>query len=159
MPLYLSGARPSALPETGRKSARPPRWWQTPYGRARLEAELAAMQRFPRFRLSRSSGQLRWSGRLESGLGSGERYLVHILYPDEFPDTAPVAVIGEPTLPPGTPHLLWGNQPCLYRPSHGARDGYDAARTTAATLVAWTALWIHAFETWRATGTWPGRAE
>ena len=129
-------------------------WWQTPYGRWRLAAEVAAMRRFPGFRAYHADEEgLSWRGWLESSLPPGNRYLVEVAYPDGFPDEAPEVAILRPEIAPETPHFLFGRRPCLYRSSG---HGYDAARTTAATIVAWTALWIHAYETWRATGGWPG---
>ena len=165
MQLYVAGAPPAALPEhagTGTSRSKP--WWETPYGRWRLAAEKEAMRRFPGFeladaRLELSGRMLGWRGWLESSLHGGDRYLVRVIYPTGFPDEPPIVFIAEPALPEGVPHLLEGNRPCLYRPMEGPRNGYDPARTTAATLVAWTTLWINAYETWRATGGWPGRAE
>jgi hypothetical protein len=162
MQLYVAGSRPAALPEHGESlTARSKSWWETPYGRWRLTAEKEAMSRFPGFELADallevSGRMLGWRGRLESSLEDGDRYGVRVIYPADFPDQPPVVFITEPALPDGMPHLLDGNRPCLYRPMDGPRNGYDPARTTAATLVAWTVLWINAFETWRATGEWPG---
>jgi len=130
-------------------------WWQTEYGKWRFTAEAEAMRRFPGFRAAVSrDGNLSWTGRLRSGLPPGRRYLVRVEYMSCFPDEPPVVWIVKPELPLEVPHLLSEQRPCLYR--GGLHDSYDPARTTAATLVAWTALWIHAFETWQATGSWPG---
>ena len=152
MPLYISR---TAEPPQG--DAAGAAWWETPYGRWRLAAEAEAMRRFPGFRASLDEDvRLCWGGRLVSALARGKRYLVCVTYPNEFPDRAPEVAIVKPALPSEVPHLLPGNRPCLYRSGDGSQNGYDPASTTAATLVAWTALWIHAFETWRATGEWPG---
>jgi hypothetical protein len=156
MTLYISGTRPSAAPETG-EAEESKRWWETPYGQWRLAIETEAMKRFPGFRLCERLGNLAWLGELRSSLHPRRRYLVTVRYPRWFPDEEPVVAIESPQLSQGSPHLLDGNRPCLYQSSQGSRNGYDPARTTAATLVAWTALWIHAYETWRATGEWPGR--
>jgi len=156
MSLYISGTRPSAAPETG-SAEEGTAWWETPYGRWRLAHEAEAMERFPGFRTCCRGGQLAWVGELHSSLQPANRYLVKVTYPPWFPDEAPGVAIEYPELPSGTPHLLDGKRPCLYNSSQGVRNGYDPARTTAATLVAWTALWIHAFETWCTTGDWPGR--
>ena len=102
------------------------------------------------------NGELLWVGLLESALIGGERYLVYVLYGPAFPDSPPEVIIAAPDLPANTPHLLVQKKPCLFIHGNFAR-GYDPASTTAATLAAWTALWIHAYETWRQTGTWPGR--
>ena len=156
MALYISGTRPSAVPETGRTEALRP-WWETPYGRWRLAVETEAMKRFPEFRLCEQHGHLTWIGELRSGLRPATRYVVTVTYSPWFPDEAPSVAILSPELAEGTPHLLERNRPCLFRSSEGTRNGYDPARTTAATLVAWTALWIHAYETWLETGSWPGK--
>lgn len=157
MALYISGTRPAAAPEAGSGEQRTP-WWETPYGCWRLAAETKAMERFPAFRCCDLDGQLVWVGELRSSLHPTMRYLVTVTYPPWFPDEAPAVTIVSPEFPEGTPHLLERRRPCLYHSAQGSRDGYDPARTTAATLVSWTALWIHAYETWRATGSWPGRA-
>lgn len=131
-------------------------WWQTEYGSWRFAAEAEAMRRFPDFRAAvGGEGLLAWAGWLRSALPGGRRYLARVTYPPCFPDEAPMVSIVRPELPHDVPHLLSGQHPCLYHAGH--RDGYDPAVTTAATLVAWTALWIHAFETWQASGIWPGR--
>lgn len=157
MTLYVSGARPAAVAEIQqRKDGGWTPWWKTPYGRWRLSVEKEAMKRFPDFTCSRDpSGRLSWFGSLRSSLPGHRDYLVMVVYPAEFPDAPPIVAILRPGIPHGTPHLLEGNRPCLYRTYGG--HGYDPARTTAATFVAWTALWIHAYETWLATGTWPGK--
>ena len=153
MPLYIARA---AEPQQG--DAAGAAWWQTPYGRWRLAAEAEAMRRFPGFRASvDEDGRLCWRGRLVSALARGKRYLVRVTYPEDFPDEAPEVRIERPALRESL-HLLPGGRPCLYR-SDGSRQGYEPARTTAATLVAWTALWIHAHETWKATGEWPGAGD
>jgi hypothetical protein len=151
MKLYVSHAdRPSPRSGAGW-------WWETEYGQWRLVAELEAMRRsFPHFRTFRTQGVLCWEGVLASAVTPGKRYCVRMTYPHGFPDETPIPTIEAPRLHPDAPHLLDGNRPCLFR--DGGREGYDPARTTAATLVAWTALWIHAYETWLETGRWPGRA-
>lgn len=132
-------------------------WWATPYGSWRLAAEIEAMNRFPQFRLEPFRGMLAWGGSLVSGLENGDSYQIRLTYPPSYPDEPPVVVIVEPELELNTPHLqLHNNRPCLFWHS-GPRSGYEPARTTAATMIAWTALWIHAYETWQRTGRWPGK--
>lgn len=155
MTLYQAGASPQGADD--RSGAR---WWTTPYGRWRLAAESEAMRRFPDFSVCLpEGGALTWAGILRSTFNRRRRYLVKVTYPNRFPHEAPVVTIEKPVLNRNAPHLLGCNRPCLYRGTNGPRNGYDPARTTAATLVAWTALWIHAYETWKATGTWPGSEE
>ena len=113
---------------------------------------------FARFRLEEAFGptrELRWVGRIKSSL-SGKRYSVRVTYPAAFPNYAPEITIEGHRFPDGVPHLIEGKKPCLYAPAQGSRHGYDPGRTTAATMVFWTSLWIHAYETWRETGFWPG---
>jgi hypothetical protein len=162
LPLYVSGAQPRPLPELGEVTdGDAPQWWQTRYGRWRLGVEREAMKRFPGFDLGlwRLDGRLCWTGHLLSGFDRDRRYLVAVIYGDEFPDEAPEVTIDRPPLPEGIPHLLHARRPCLYHPTDGPSNGYDPGRTTAATLVSWTALWIHAYETWKETGRWPGRTD
>jgi len=131
-------------------------WWADPYGTWRLAAEFEAMQRFPEFRLRARRGMLAWEGSLVSALDGGASYRIELTYPSRYPDEPPQVEIVAPELDAGTPHLLPLNRPCLYW-YNGVSNGYDPARTTAATMIAWTALWIHAYETWQRTGKWPGR--
>jgi hypothetical protein len=155
MTLYQAGASPQSTKD--RSGAH---WSTTPYGRWRLAAESEAMKRFPGFSLRLPEGAaLTWAGILRSSFNRRKRYLVTVTYPNRFPHEAPVVTIEKPALDENAPHLLGGKRPCLYRAVYGPRNGYDPARTTAATLVAWTALWIHAYETWKATGSWPGSEE
>jgi hypothetical protein len=152
MTLYIAGATPQSASGFGAAH-----WSTTAYGRWRLAAETEAMKRFPSFSLHLpEGGRLTWVGVLRSTFNKRKRYVVAVTYPERFPHEAPVVTIEKPKLEAGAPHLLMGNRPCLYRGQNGPRDGYDPARTTAATLVAWTALWIHAYETWQKVGTWPG---
>lgn len=158
MPIYVSGTRPTSLPRyEGDEGEAPEPWWRTPYGEWRLRVELEAMRRFPGFALSALElGRLSWRGEVFSSFDLVRRYAVRVTYPDRFPDEAPEVRFEKPDFPEGTPHLLEGSRPCLFRPAQGPRHGYDPARTTAATLVSWTALWTHAYETWLSTDVWPG---
>lgn len=152
----MSGVCPSALPDHDETRGWAP-WWTTRYGAWRRQREIDAMNgSFPSFRLEDEGAGLFWSGSIRSSM-TGRNYRVRVQYPYNFPDTAPIVVIESHQFPAGMPHLLNGNQPCLFTPSQGTHHGYDPARTTAATLVSWTALWIHAYETWCETGEWPGR--
>ena len=156
MTLYQAGLAPEQGAQTQSGD-----WWETPYGRWRLAGETEAMwERFPGFELHLSDeGDLVWAGVLRSTLKKRKRYVVKVTYPNRFPWEPPVVTIVQPKLDTNAPHLLGGARPCLFRAYNGPRSGYDPARTTAATLVAWTALWTHAYETWKATGTWPGSEE
>jgi hypothetical protein len=142
----------------GRSSDTSPCWWTTPYGQWRRAAEIEAMRRFPQFELQLCQGALVWEGSLVSALGAGNRYRIRLTYTDSFPDEPPQVVIVEPDIDPCAPHILSRRRPCLFR-WYGPGRGYEPARTTAATLIAWTALWIHAYETWQQTGEWPGEGD
>jgi hypothetical protein len=156
MTLYVGRVDSGDLLELRNGSDATP-WWETTYGRWRLATEARAMrERFAGFEPCVSQeGRLGWVGRLESGFHRDRRYLVRVTYPGGFPDDPPFVRIEEPTLPENAPHVLDNQKLCLYRPLDGPRFGYDPARTTAATFVAWTAHWIHCFEQWQETGSWP----
>jgi hypothetical protein len=120
----------------------------------------AMRERFPGFPLTMSlDGQLLWVGTLESALPGGGRYSATVIYPERYPDEPPEVRIIDPEIPANVPHQLSPGRPCLYRPLNDPRYGYSPANTTAATLVAWTSLWIHAYETWQATRVWPGQED
>jgi hypothetical protein len=153
--LFQAGPMPK---DNSEESSGP--WWTTPWGRCRLAVEVKAMgERFPGFELQQSEDEgALWTGVLRSTFDRRRRYVVTVAYPSDFPVDAPVVNIVKPHLVTDR-HLLGDSRPCLYRPADGARSGYDAGTTTAATFVAWTALWIHAYETYKSTGEWPGREE
>ena len=153
MTLYQAGLEPRSADERPDGA-----WWKTPYGRCRMVGEVNAMrERFPGFSLRLSDdGLMTWAGVLRSSLNKRKRYVVRVTYPSRFPSQPPVVTIEKPALDSNR-HLLSGARPCLYRPDDGTRGGYDDMQTTAATLVAWTALWTHAYETWKVTGVWPGK--
>jgi hypothetical protein len=130
-------------------------WWMSLYGSWRLAAEIASMQHFPGFELRSCDGWLAWEGTLKSTYASGTRYRIRLTYPWLYPYRSPQVEILAPELDLRAPHLLGSERPCLYNPGSYAR-GYDPARTTAATLITWTSLWIHAYETWQQTGRWAG---
>jgi hypothetical protein len=157
--------RAAAVPSLDLGSVRHvrPCWWETEYGRWRLRLEAEAMRRhFPGFRLLENDRALHWLGKLTAALAdatarqSSRTFLVRVAYPALFPYDAPSVVIERPALPADTPHLVAPNEPCLYHPDDGPRSGYDRARTTAATLISWTSMWLHALEVWNRSGEWPG---
>lgn len=154
--VFVSEVAPAMAPKEG--DADCVSWWQTPYGRWRLAVERHSMERFPSFHLVGEGMDWYWSGTLRSAL-TGRSYDVVVHYGAGFPFSAPEVVIENHAFPVPTPHLIAGSRPCLFLPDQGGRCGYDPGRTTAATIVAWTALWIHAYEMWAATGAWPGRGE
>lgn len=153
----------ATVPALGVQHLRPGQscWWETPYGQWRARMEGVAMNRFPQFRLLRHDDHLHWVGHLKVCVQVPEgvrarRYLIRVTYPLRFPHDPPTVTIERPRPPVGAPHQIAPQQPCLYDPHAGSAHGYDRARTTAATLVSWTALWLHALEVWRLTGDWPG---
>jgi len=121
--------------------------------RVRLVQEGAAMKdRFPQFKLKRlEAGQLVWHGTLRSN--NRNEYQIAIRYPSDFPDSAPKAFMVKPAIF-GVPHMWQDGSLCMFAPF----DRSWETRSTAATVVAWAAVWIFAFEIWKNTGKWPGRS-
>jgi len=145
-------------------------WGQSPWyerlpERIRQEAELMG-QRFPQFVLQKAEeacdyhgwtvanpGQLFWIGRLR--VHSGTIYGAAVTYPDGYPHEQPRAFVIDPYIP-ATKHRYGDGHLCLYSNDHGgAGEGFTPEVTTAVTFVAWVAAWLHAYEIYRAEGTWP----
>ena len=145
------------------------RYWGSREYRALLDKRLALetramQQRFPDFNLRRArepfrrhsweiaaQDELFWIGRLKTY--SGACYQAAIVYPKDYPFGEIRAYILQPYIP-ATEHRFKDGHLCLYD-HEGAGEGFDGDSSTAVTIVAWTAAWLHAYEIWRSTGKWP----
>lgn len=145
------------------------RYWGMPSFQALFDKQLALESRsmkakFPRFELKRAdsdlarhgwtiarAGQKFWTGSLRTH--SGCKYLIAAVYPSDYPFGEIYAYILEPFLP-ATDHRFEDGHLCLYG-HEGKGEGFESGKTTALTVVAWTSAWLHAYEIWRITGTWP----
>jgi hypothetical protein len=126
----------------------------------RLVIERKAMQaKFPSFRMHKlDDGRLGWSGVLESNRAN--RYQILLIYPEQFPYKQPMVYPIDPKVialeldGDKYKHQYPDLRLCLYFP--GDRN-FDV-RTTAATVVAVSAAWFFAYETWLENGRsyWPG---
>ena len=116
----------------------------------RLGAEKAAVdQRFPGFQFRRlGDGNLCLKGKLRTL--SGATYDVALVYRPNHPQTAP-KVYTIPRLE--GPHQYSDGSLCLW----GSGDRVWSSTSTAPVVLALAALWLHAHESWRKTGRWPGR--
>lgn len=133
---------------------KPTRWYLAWHdtNRARLVQEQKAMQqRFPKFELRRVSEGLAWYGTLCPN--KGNYYEIAIVYPSDFPHSAPKVYPIRPKVSSGK-HQYKDGSLCLFYPS----DRTWQSNTTAATVVAWAATWLFCYESYEATGHWPGRA-
>jgi hypothetical protein len=54
------------------------------------------------------------------------------------------------------PHMYGQERLCLYLPNTGE---WSSKKPLAMTIVPWTAVWLHYYEVWRATGEWLGGGE
>ena len=130
-----------------------------------LALETRAMRSsFPAFELRRTQEPLRQHGWLVAEVGSifwtgalkthsGRSYLIAMVYPKDYPFGEMKAYVLEPYLPT-TEHRFKDGHLCLY--DHGGKGGgFEREKTTAVTVIAWTAAWLHAYEIWQKTGNWP----
>ncbi|MEI6046714.1 MAG: hypothetical protein WCS37_20360 [Chloroflexota bacterium] len=156
---------PFVTPVAGRVNCtrlKPTRWYAAWHelDPQRLSFERKAMaNKFPSFHMHRmQDGRLAWSGTLQSNRGNA--YKILLVYPVQFPYKPPLVYPIEPTIEafdPGTDkykHQYPDGHLCLYFP--GDRD-FDV-KTTAATVVAVSAAWFFAYESWLESGRreWPG---
>lgn len=131
----------------------------------RLESfEIKGMRRcFPQFKLFTGDGSYRfapngavyWGGMLRTN--NDKEYSVAVVYPVNWPDGQIRAYVRE-LMDVSTPHKYNDGHLCLYSNDHGGGgEGYVSGETTAATIVAWTAAWLNAYEVYQSKGVWPGR--
>ncbi len=142
---------------------RPTRWYAPWFevNRARLLQERQVMaEKFPQFQLFLNGEVLSWVGDLTSNRGN--RYVVQVVYPAQFPYKAPLVYPQDPVIqvndmqnPGRYKHQYPDGHLCLYYPG----DGTFSPNTTAASVVAVTAAWFFAYESWVESGyrSWPGQ--
>lgn len=123
-------------------------WYDEDSDRLALEV-MAVDDRFPVFRWHKAAdGTLILKGTLRSI--SNRDYQVALVYPADFPETAP-RVYPIPRL--DGPHTLSDGSMCLFRPD----DRTWTSKSTAAVVLAIAALWLSVREHWQRTGVWLGR--
>lgn len=142
---------------------KPTRWYAAWYelDSARLMVEQQAMQmKFPQFQLYQTNGVLWWRGTLTTNRNN--RYVIGVIYPPQFPYKAPQVYPHDPAIqvndvnnPGRYKHQYPDGHLCLYYPG----DGTFSPNTTAATVVAVSAAWFFAYESWIESGyrDWPGQ--
>jgi ubiquitin-protein ligase len=86
---------------------------------------------------------------------SGKRYEVIIVYPPSFPSEPPSSYVTGISGVENTPHQFPDGELCLFDPDDPKQW---TSSSTAAVIITWTAVWLHAYEVWKKTGSWPGRA-
>ena len=132
-------------------------WYEQDKARLLMEQRVMA-EKFPKFRIFRDDTFLCWLGQLRSNRGNV--YDILVRYPHEFPFKAPLVYPEAPRLRVINPftgklkHQYPDGHLCLYFPG----DGNFSPNTTAATVVAVSAAWFFAYESWLESGCldWPG---
>lgn len=109
---------------------------------------------FPASKINLSqNGKLVWIGRVQPSPLSAT-YTVQLAY---HVGKRPVVQVVEPALETREgerlPHIFGGKALCLYRTIYGE---WNAAKLISKTIIPWTALWLHHYEIWLATGVWCG---
>lgn len=131
-------------------------WFNLDPERLLIEQEAMA-QKFPQFQMLRlEDDNLGWLGTLTTNRENSYTLLVE--YPAAFPDKPPTVKPVEPDfLALDTEGKLKHQYPdgklCLFYPG----DRTFSRRTTAAAVIAVTAAWLFAYESWLETGAWPGK--
>ena len=109
----------------------------------------AVTSMYPGLELGKTTrGSLFWSGTLTTR--TGRAYDVRIQYPPNFPYIPPRAYVVNPKIKESR-HIYKDGHLCLFHKD----DKVWQNQTTAATVVSWTALWLHCYEVWLETGEWP----
>lgn len=117
-----------------------------------VRRERQAMHRFyPNLSLKTApSGDLYWQGSVTTWTGND--YEIRVQYPARFPYAPPKAFVVNPKIPQSR-HIYKDGHLCLFHKDDKAWE----METTAATMMSWVSLWLHCFEVWQETGTWPRR--
>ena len=111
----------------------------------------AVTSMYPGMTIGRTSkGSIFWTGTLTTSTGNS--YDVRIQYPPNFPYIPPRAYVVNPKIKESR-HIYKDGHLCLFHKD----DKVWQNQTTAATMVSWTALWLHCYEVWVETGEWPRR--
>ena len=138
----------------------PKSWYgDTEFIALRLQGEQMAMQHFFKgaFTLTTpEQGSWFWQGILTlnmKGIDHPEHTL-KIVYPDYFPALPPTAYVINPPIQP-SPYQYRDGSLGLFNPHDGVEQGWNPAKSTAATIAIWSTEWLYAYYTWKITGTWP----
>ena len=128
--------------------ARPKQWYRIKPNMLRREQQ--AMGRFYSSMKLASTTQedLFWQGPVTTW--SGEEYKVRLQYPSSFPYRPPKAYVVSPKIEKSR-HIYEDGHLCLF---HKDDKSWEPG-TTAATVMSWVSLWLHCYEAWKDTGTWP----
>ena len=134
---------------------------------ARLQTDIQSLAlKFPQFRLYRANKEVvsgNWKiagtneyyflGKLRTR--SANLYTIVISVPRNYPFGELRAFVIEPFIP-ATEHRFNDGHLCLYG-GHGGETGakYETGRTSPVSVIAWSAAWLHAYESWKKTGKWP----
>jgi hypothetical protein len=131
--------------------ARPKQWHEIKPRLLQREQQAVASM-YPGMKMGTTRmGSKFWSGALTTNTGS--TYAVRIQYPANFPFMPPKVYVTNPKIEESR-HIYKDGHLCLFHKD----DKVWQTQTTAATVVSWTALWLHCYEVWQETGEWP-RAE
>ena len=130
--------------------ARTRQWHQVRPNLVRREQQ--AMRRFyPNLDMSTApNGDLCWQGSVTTW--TGKAYQIMLQYPARFPYAPPRAFVTNPKISQSR-HIYKDGHLCLFHKDDKAWQ----METTAATMMSWVSLWLHCFEIWQETGTWPRR--
>ena len=129
-------------------------WYQKLPGRLLKEQEIVKSS-FPQAKLVRvGDGNLAWVLYLRTN--SDREYLIEIIYPDRFPSAYPLAFVLKPKIKMAL-HQYNDGHLCLFSTTDRPERTYIPEKTTAVTIIVWTAAWLASYEIWQRTGTWPER--
>lgn len=88
-----------------------------------------------------------------SVINTREIFELQVLYSSNYPASEPQANLTNQNLS-GAQHLFPGGKLCLHA-HNSARDGWDPAKSTAATIALWAIQWTRAWLYWKKTNVWP----
>lgn len=133
----------------GRAGGTMTQWYERKPGRLKKERAVLA-RKFPHFKLFKSSnGNFKLKGVLKTRRGN--EYLIEVITPKNYPNQPPQAYVVKPNIRRAK-HQFKNGSLCLFY----SQDGCWTPNSTLVTIIARAAGWLHAYETWNLTGTWPG---
>jgi len=93
-----------------------------------------------------------------SKINSRDMFHIQVLYTSNYPSSEPQANLKSHKIAGAEHYFSDGGKLCLHA-HRTARDGWDPAKSTAATIALWAIQWTRAWLYWKQTTVWPKASE
>ncbi len=146
--LQTKDGKPVATIRDNTWYAKPKQWYRVKTRLLRQEQQ-AMLRFYPALQLQTApNGDLFWQGAVSTWTGNA--YEIQLRYPDAFPYRPPKAYVINPKIEQSR-HIYPDGHLCLFHKD----DKSWEPNCTGATVMSWISLWLHCYEVWLETGTWP----